>query len=48
MSVLPPFTDDGLLPPADYTFTLDELRGLSWSMVLSRHEKIRIGMVVGG
>ena len=26
MTVLPPFTDDGLLPPADYTLTLDELR----------------------
>lgn len=26
MSSLPPFTNDGLLPPADYTFTLEELR----------------------
>ncbi|MAX24158.1 MAG: hypothetical protein CMJ19_06610 [Phycisphaeraceae bacterium] len=24
--MLPPFTDDGLLPPADYTLTLDEVR----------------------
>jgi hypothetical protein len=26
MRVLRPFTNDGLLPPADYTLTLDELR----------------------
>jgi len=26
MAPLPPFTPDGLLPPADYEFTLDELR----------------------
>ena len=26
MNVLPPFTDDGLLPAGDYTLSLDELR----------------------
>jgi len=26
MTMLPPFTNDGLLPPADYALTLDELR----------------------